>query len=145
MNIWSRSIRSNFDLNTVPGPDFDVDSASRKGFFIYRLYWGWNWGWRFHFGIKKSDKLKKIKDFIFCSFGGLNLIFPITFFIYYHFKMTRRAGWSIPTRRVLRMQVKLQNWGLPLIGTIKYENWKFEDALYVQFLIWIHFRKSFCT
>ena len=104
-------MRSNFDLHAFPEPNFDVDIASRKGFCIYRFYGGLKLARRFHFGVKKSDKLQKIENFEFWSFGGLNLVFRLFFRVYYNSKVTRRAGCSIPTRRVIRMQGNIHFFG----------------------------------
>ena len=67
----------------------------------------------------KKVIIKKIENFEFRSFGGVNFIFRSNLHIYYNFKMTRRAGCFIPTRRVIRMQRNIHFSGLRQIGTFK--------------------------
>ena len=56
--------------------------------------------------------------------------------------MTRRAGWHIPTRRVIRRAGKLKKWGLQQIDTKIVFKLKFEEVSCVQISIWVHFRKE---
>ena len=57
--------------------------------------------------------------------------------------MTRRAGCFITTERVIRIRGNLDFQGLRPIDTLNNFKLEFEEALYIQISILMHFREAF--
>ena len=93
--------------------------------------------------LKKSDPGKIFERVDFGAPEAFILVFKFIFSIYQYFKVTRRAGCSIPTRRVIRMQGNLHFQCLRPIYTLKDFELKFEGAPSVQISILMHFREAF--